>query len=122
MNDDALKEGFRAARRAEESPDATTQRLERLLAGTMAHSEQEALHTELTERAPDDMKMFLALVPNRHREMDNVEAAMAELSDFHERHGFRGHIVMIGDVGITEDQIGKLQDKLQGSTLVTVPV
>ena len=80
------------------------------------------IHTELTERAPDDMKMFLALVPNRHREMDNVEAAMAELSDFHERHGFRGHIVMMGDVGITEDQIGKLQEKLQGSTLVTVPV
>jgi amino acid transporter len=80
------------------------------------------IHTELTERAPEDMRLFLAIVPKRHREMDNLEAAMEELADFHERHGFRGHIVMIGDVGVTEAVSSKLQERLGGSTLVTVPV
>jgi amino acid transporter len=80
------------------------------------------IHTELTERAPEDLRLFLALVPNRHRELPDVEAAIEELSDFHERHGFRGHIVMIGDYGVSEEQQARLQDKLEGSTLVAVPV
>ena len=80
------------------------------------------IHTELTELAPTDMTMYLALVPNRHEELENLAAAMEELVDFHERHGFRGHIVAIGEYGVTEADRERLQERLEGSTLVTVPV
>jgi hypothetical protein len=80
------------------------------------------IHTELAELAPDDLKIYLAVVPNSHPELDNLHAAMEELIAFHERHGFRGHIVMIGDYGVGEDDKRRLQERLQGSTLVAVPV
>lgn len=80
------------------------------------------IHTELTELAPDDVTFYLALVPNRHEELDVLHAAIEELVDFHERHGFKGHIVMIGDYGIAPPEVEELQGRLEGSTLVTVPV
>ena len=80
------------------------------------------IHTELTELAPSDINLYLAVVPNRHTELDNLHAAMEELVDFHERHGFKGHIVMIGDYAVTEEDQRELQSRLEGSTLVTVPV
>ena len=80
------------------------------------------IHTELTELAPQDMKMFLALAPNKHPELDNLRAAMEELHAFHEAHGFDGHIVMIGDYGVSEELREELQERFKGSTLVTVPV
>jgi hypothetical protein len=80
------------------------------------------IHTELTQVAPDDMRVYLALVPNRHTDLDSLHAAMEELVDFHERHGFRGHIVVIGDYGVTDRDVEALQRRLEGSTLVTVPV
>jgi amino acid transporter len=80
------------------------------------------IHTELTELAPPDMKLFLALVPMPSGDKDRLHMAMDALVAFHERHGFKGHIVMIGDYGVSEDDRRELQDRLQGSTLVTVPV
>jgi hypothetical protein len=47
---------------------------------------------------------------------------MDELVDFHQRHGFRGHIVLIGDYGIQEADKEDLQRRLVGSTLLPVPV
>lgn len=80
------------------------------------------IHTELTEVAPSDMRVYLALVPNRHTQLDMLHAAMEELVDFHERHGFKGHIVVIGDYGVSDADREELQERLEGSTLVTVPV
>lgn len=80
------------------------------------------VHTELTRLAPKDLKTYLAVVPNRHRQLDNLHAAMEELVAFHERHGFKGHIVVIGDYGVSDDEREELQARLEGSTLVTVPV
>ncbi|HWB81874.1 MAG TPA: hypothetical protein VG755_43225 [Nannocystaceae bacterium] len=80
------------------------------------------IHTELTEIAPPDITMYLALVPNPHTEKDTLHAAMDELVAFHERHGFHGHIVIIGEYGITEADKEELQSRLTGSTLLPVPV
>ena len=80
------------------------------------------VHTEITEIVPPDLTMYLALVPNRHTEKDTLHAAMDELVDFHQRHGFRGHIVLIGDYGIQEADKEDLQRRLVGSTLLPVPV
>lgn len=80
------------------------------------------IHTELTELAPGDMDLYLALVPNRHEDMKTLHAAMEELVAFHERHGFKGHIVMIGDYGVSAEEVEQLQGRLEGSTLVTVPI
>lgn len=80
------------------------------------------IHTQLTELAPSDMKTYLALVPNEHRELDSLHAAMEQLVDFHLRHGFKGHMVVIGDYGLSDLDRETLQERLEGSTLVTVPV
>lgn len=80
------------------------------------------VHTEMTEVAPPDITMYLVLVPNRHAEKSTLHAAMDELVDFHERHGFRGHIVIIGDYGVSEEEKAELQRRLAGSTLLPVPV
>ncbi len=80
------------------------------------------IHTELTELAPSDITTFLALVPQGERKGNRLHMAMDALVDFHERHGFRGHIVMVGDYGVDDAQEKSLQERLEGSTLVTVPV
>jgi hypothetical protein len=81
------------------------------------------IHTEITELAPSDLKTFLALVPQGKDEgKGRLHQAMDALVKFHERHGFRGHIVMIGDYGVSESDVQQLQERLVGSTLVTVPV
>jgi amino acid transporter len=81
------------------------------------------IHTELTELTPSDLKMFLALVPQGKEEgKSRLHQAMDALVRFHERHGFRGHIVMIGEYGVSEQDVQELQARLHGSTLVTVPV
>ncbi|MEX1363774.1 MAG: amino acid permease [Nannocystaceae bacterium] len=81
------------------------------------------IHTELTELAPSDLNVFLALVPQAGEpSKGRLHQAMDTLVDFHERHGFRGHIVMIGDYGVSEQDVAALQERLEGSTLVSVPV
>ncbi|MEM6994327.1 MAG: amino acid permease [Myxococcota bacterium] len=84
------------------------------------------IHTELSELAPPDLKLFLALVPmpesGAEPRSDRLHMAMDALVAFHGRHGFHGHIVMIGDYGVTEKDQRELQERLTPSTLVTVPV
>ena len=82
------------------------------------------IHTELTELAPeDDIQMFFALAPRvGDGSGTRLHQAMDTLVAFHERHGFTGHIVMIGDYGVSEQDVKDLQERLEGSTLVTVPV
>lgn len=81
------------------------------------------IHTELTELVPDDINMFLALVPQRgDSSRGRLHQAMDALVEFHGRHGFRGHIVMIGNYGVTDEQVRTLQQRLEGSTLVSVDV
>ncbi|MCA9712067.1 MAG: hypothetical protein KDK70_39895, partial [Myxococcales bacterium] len=82
------------------------------------------IHTELTEMAPPDLSTYLALVPQLpdSTSKNRLHLAMDALVDFHERHGFRGHIVMIGDYGVSEQEVAQLQERLEGSTLVTAPV
>ena len=80
------------------------------------------IFTELTEYAPADMTMYLAVVPNKSQEQNTLRAAMDMLVDFHERHNFRGHMVMIGTYGVRQEDIEELQQRLEGSTLVPVPL
>jgi hypothetical protein len=81
--------------------------------------------TELTEVAPLDMTCYLAIVPRpkrKDKELDSLHAALDALVDFHERHNFTGHMVLIGTYGVSDDDLLDLQTRLQGSTLVPVPV
>ena len=78
------------------------------------------MHTELTALAPDDLTLYLALVPNLHEGLDELHAAMEALVVFHERNGFKAHIVMIGEHGITAREVEQLQARIEGSTLVSV--
>ncbi|RMG98685.1 MAG: amino acid permease [Deltaproteobacteria bacterium] len=81
------------------------------------------IFTELTQLDPGDMKIYLALVPPVTKEpRDTLRRAVETLVDFHERHGFRGHIVMFGDYGVGDDVKRELAERLEGSTLVWAPV
>ncbi len=81
------------------------------------------IFTELTERAPAEMRCYLALAPPVDRgERDTLKAALETLVAFHENHNFRGHIIMVGTYGVARSDLGELQDRLEGSTLVPVPL
>jgi hypothetical protein len=82
------------------------------------------IFTELTELAPPDLSVYLALVPppKDAHDVDDLHAALDQLVDFHDRHKFRGHMVMVGTYAIVEDELSALQDRLEGSTLVPVPL
>ncbi len=80
------------------------------------------IFTELTEYAPPDMTMYLAVVPNRNPAKNTLQAAMDMLVDFHERHNFKGHIVMVGNYGVQPEDLERLSERLEGSTLVPVPL
>ena len=67
------------------------------------------------------MDVYLALVPNKARDKGVLHAAMSTLVDFHQRHEFKGHIIVVGDYGVTEDVKLDLQRGLEGSTLVWAP-
>ncbi len=68
------------------------------------------------------MNCVRAVVPNKSQEQNTLRAAMDMLVDFHERHNFRGHMVMIGTYGVRQADIEELQTRLEGSTLVPVPL
>ncbi len=85
------------------------------------------IFTELTELAPDDMTSYLALVPPpKHEEgepePDSLHQALDSLVTFHDRHNFTGHMVMVGTYGVQRTDLSELQDRLEGSTLVPVPL
>lgn len=80
--------------------------------------------TELTEVAPVDMTCYLAIVPRPKdtKAEDSLGAALDALVQFHGTHGFTGHMVLIGTYGVTDEALAELQEQLEGSTLVPVPV
>jgi amino acid transporter len=80
------------------------------------------IFSELTEVAPTDMDLYLALVPNKHAQKPPLHAAMDALVAFHERHSFKGHMIMIGTYGVKPADIEELQSRLKGTILVPVPL
>jgi amino acid transporter len=89
------------------------------------------LFTELTEVAPSDMDLYLALVPDKSAKQamtsttapkGPLHAALDALVAFHERHSFKGHIIMIGTYGVKQADIDGLSDRLKGTILVPVPL
>lgn len=80
------------------------------------------IFTELTEIAPHDMDLYLALVPNKHAQKSPLYAALDALVAFHERHSFKGHMIMIGTYGVKPADIEELQGRLKGTILVPVPL
>jgi amino acid transporter len=84
------------------------------------------IFTELTEIAPTDMDLYLALVPDKSARATHhkgpLHAALDALVAFHERHSFKGHIIMIGTYGVKQSDIDELQDRLKGTILVPVPL
>lgn len=81
------------------------------------------IFNQLAEVAPADMSVYLAVVPPIDPEFDNdLRAALDTLVEFHDRHNFRGHMVLVGTHGLEHEQIASLQERLEGSTLVPVPL
>jgi hypothetical protein len=80
------------------------------------------IFTELSEHAVSDLDTYLVLVPNPAPDKRPLAAAMDALVEFHERHGFEGHIVCIGDYGLPPEELSDLASRLEGSTLVPIRV
>ncbi|MCB9752831.1 MAG: amino acid permease [Myxococcales bacterium] len=81
------------------------------------------IFSELTELAPDDITVYLALVPDQTKPGESdLRAALDSLVEFHARHHFKGHMVMVGTYGLDPELLADLQDRLTGSTLVPVPL
>jgi amino acid transporter len=81
------------------------------------------IFTQLTEIAPSDMRVYLALVPPLHADKpSDLSAALDTLVDFHDRHRFKGHMVLVGTYGVRNDEFDRLQERLEGSTLIPVPL
>jgi amino acid transporter len=89
------------------------------------------IFTEMTERIPSDLKAYLALVPpsddDESEQITSVSGkrlhrALVSLVRFHDSHAFKGHMVMVGTYGVAGSEFQSLQDRLEGSTLVPVPL
>ncbi len=80
------------------------------------------IFTELTESAPTDMDLYLALGPNKTPQKGPLHAAMDALVAFHQNHSFKGHMIMIGTYGVRTADIEDLQNRLKGTILVPVPL
>lgn len=89
-------------------------------AGLVADSVR--IFTKLTEVAPDDMTVYLAVVPPAKPGTTDLSGALDALVEFHDRHNFRGHMVLVGTYGVKADELERLQGRLEGSTLVPVPL
>jgi hypothetical protein len=81
------------------------------------------IFTQLTEIAPTDMRVYLALVPpvDPDGQVD-LPAALDTLVDFHDRHRFKGHMVLVGTYGVRHEEFDRLQERLGGSTLIPIPL
>ncbi|KIG12581.1 Amino acid permease [Enhygromyxa salina] len=81
------------------------------------------IFTKLTEVAPADMRVYLAIVPPiTPGGSDHLSAALDTLVDFHNRHNFTGHMVLVGTHGVKHEEYERLQQRLDGSTLIPVPL
>ncbi|PRP97454.1 hypothetical protein ENSA5_34460 [Enhygromyxa salina] len=78
---------------------------------------------KLTEVAPTELRCYLAIVPPADPEIvDDLSAALDTLVDFHDRHNFTGHMVLVGTYEARHEGFDRLQSRLEGSTLVPVPL
>ena len=81
------------------------------------------IFTQLTELAPEELRVYLAVVPPTNPEESNdLTAALDTLVDFHDRHNFKGHMILIGTYGVDPERITALNERLEGSTLVPIPL
>jgi amino acid transporter len=81
------------------------------------------IFTQLTEIAPSDMRVYLALVPPLQPDKpSDLNSALDTLVDFHDRHKFKGHMVLVGTYGVRHEEFDRLQERLHGSTLIPVPL
>lgn len=79
--------------------------------------------TELSESSAGEITIYLALVPPEPgSERDHLRSALDALVSFHKRHDFRGHMVLVGNHGLDDADVTDLQQRLEGSTLVPVPL
>ncbi|TPV92290.1 MAG: amino acid permease [Myxococcales bacterium FL481] len=79
--------------------------------------------TELAQSAAGEITVYLALVPpEAGAGDDHLRVALDALVSFHQRHDFRGHMVLVGSHGLSDDDMGALQARLEGSTLVPIPL
>jgi hypothetical protein len=77
----------------------------------------------LRELAPPDMRVYLALVPPvAGSEGLGLRAAVDALVEFHQRHRFEGHMVLIGVRELHSEALDSLAERLEGSTLIPVPI
>lgn len=73
--------------------------------------------------ASPELTVYLAVVPpSDPEEPDDLTAALDTLVDFHDRHNFTGHMVLVGTYGMEPERISALDERLEGSTLVPVPL
>lgn len=81
------------------------------------------IFTQLTEIAPVDMRVYLALVPPLDpKGQADLTAALDTLVNFHDRHKFKGHMVLVGTYGVRHEEFERLQERLEGSTLIPIPL
>ncbi|NVB42106.1 amino acid permease [Pseudenhygromyxa sp. WMMC2535] len=81
------------------------------------------IFTQLTELAPEELRVYLAVVPPVDREeSDNLTAALDSLVAFHDQHNFTGHMVVVGTYGVDPERFAGLNERLEGSTLVPIPL
>jgi len=80
------------------------------------------IFTELTQLVTPDMTTYLVLAPNPAPGAPGLLAAMDALVAFHDRHEFEGNLFMIGDYGVRAEEKKALAARLEGSTLLAVPV
>jgi len=79
--------------------------------------------TALSELAPAGMRSYLVVVPPVDGSVGaGLAAAVDALVDFQERHRFTGHMVLVGARGDEGDPLGSLIERLDGSTLIPVPL
>ncbi len=82
------------------------------------------IYSDLSRMTTPGVRSYLVLMPpdEAYDERRGVEQALAALGDFHERHEFRGHLVFVGSWNLRHEDVERLNERLHGSTLVTVPL
>jgi hypothetical protein len=81
------------------------------------------IFTQLTELSTEGLKCYIAIVPPSAKgNKDQLASALDTLVAFHERHSFKGHVVMVGTYGVGRADLAQLGERLEGSTLVPVPL
>jgi len=80
------------------------------------------IFTELTQLVSPGLPTYLVLAPNPAPDGPGLVAAMDAIAEFHERHDLKGNLFLIGDYGVRPAEKKALAERLEGSTLLAVPV